>query len=158
MTEGTSADFDFLLGTWDVHNRRLRAVLVGSDEWMEFPARLEGGTKLLDGLAIMDRFIADFESGPFEGVSLRIFDPGTKQWTIYWMDTHNPVPTLQVKGSFRNGLGEFFGSETFRGIHYRMRFTWSDITGASARWEQAYFDDERDLWEPNWIMEFTRVT
>lgn len=25
--------FDFLVGTWQVHNRRLRAQLTGSEEW-----------------------------------------------------------------------------------------------------------------------------
>lgn len=157
MAEGTSADFDFLLGTWNVHNRRLREVLVGSDDWVEFPARLEGGIKLLNDLAIVDRFIAELDGAPFEGASLRIFHPDTKQWTIYWMDTHSLAPTPQVVGSFTDGVGVFLGTETFRCEVQQLRFTWSEITATSARWEQAYFDDERGEWEPNWIMEFTRV-
>jgi hypothetical protein len=30
-------DFDFLVGTWDVTNRRLAKRHVGSDDWDEFP-------------------------------------------------------------------------------------------------------------------------
>ena len=32
------ADFDFLIGSWKVHNRRLKKPLAGSTEWYEFEA------------------------------------------------------------------------------------------------------------------------
>lgn len=148
-------DFDFLLGNWQVQNKRLKARLVGSKEWLEFPARLEEGRKILNGLALMDQYKAEFNGEYFEGVSLRIFNPATEQWTIYWMDTNHPVITEQVVGVFKDGVGEFYGEELFAGKPVKLRFIWSEITAQSARWEQAYFDEAREAWETNWIMEFT---
>ena len=46
-------DFDFLIGTWKVHHRMLKARLKGSTEWLEF----EGDTvdrKILNGIGNMD--------------------------------------------------------------------------------------------------------
>ena len=150
-------DFDFLLGKWQVRNKRLRARLAGSNEWVEFPARLEEGRKVLDGLALMDQFKAEFDGEYFEGVSLRVFNPATERWTIYWMDTSHPEITEQVVGAFRDGVGDFYGEELFEGKPVKLRFIWSEITASSARWEQAYFDQAREVWETNWIMEFTRI-
>ena len=151
-------DFDFLLGTWEVQNRRLQERLVGSTEWLEFPARLEGSMKLLNGLALLDQYKAEFNGEPFEGVSLRVFNPAKEQWTIYWMDTSHPEMTEQVVGKFKDGIGEFYGEEMFEGKSMKLRFLWSDITAESARWEQAYYDEARGVWETNWIMEFTRIS
>ncbi len=157
VTQSRRTDFDFLLGKWEVRNRRLKARLVGSDEWVEFSARLEKGRKLLNGLALMDQFKAEFDGKYFEGASLRLFNPVTEQWTIYWMDTNHPEITEQVVGGFKDGIGEFYGEELFQGKPVKLRFIWSEITARSARWEQAYFDEARSRWEINWIMEFTRI-
>jgi hypothetical protein len=37
-----------------------------------------------------------------------------------------------------------------------VRFTWSNITRTSARWEQDFSPDEGRTWEKNWIMVSTR--
>lgn len=155
--ESTAADFDFLDGSFEIANRRLKERLAGCREWVEFPARLGGHTKLLGGLANLDRFRAELDGAPFEGVSLRVFDPARGLWTIYWMDTLAPRLTEQVVGRFRDGVGEFRGEERFAGRTVPLRFLWTEIGPDHARWEQAYFDRERGDWETNWIMEFTRT-
>ena len=112
---------------------------------------------MLNGLALIDQYKADFEGEQFEGVSLRVFNPTADQWTIYWMDTGHPAMTEQVFGVFKDGIGTFYGEELLKGRSVRLRFIWSAITAKSARWEQAYFDEARDAWETNWIMEFLRT-
>jgi hypothetical protein len=62
--------------------------------------------------------------------------------------------TEQVVGGFKSGVGEFFGGESFQGKDVKLRFRWTDVGEHGARWEQAYFDEARDAWETNWIMEF----
>lgn len=148
-------DFDFLAGEWSIHNRRLKHRLAGSNEWEEFPATLEF-RKILNGLANLDQFHAQFEGAPFEGVSLRVFNPATEQWTIYWMDTNKPMLAEQVVGAFENGRGEFFGEEEFNGGKVKLRFLWSETTTTKPRWEQAYFDEAKQEWETNWVMKFSK--
>ena len=149
-------DFDFLVGKdWDVRNRVLKERLVGCDEWTEFDARLLDVRRILAGLGNIDRFVGTRDGKPFEAISLRLFNPETGLWTIYWADTSSAVLTEQVVGKFRSGEGHFEGKETHDGKDVRLRFHWSDMTERSARWEQAYFDEAREHWETNWVMEFT---
>ena len=158
MTRSKEKDFNFLLGDWQVQNKRLKACLADSDDWIEFPATLEGSRALLHGFVIIEQYIAEFDGEPFEGVSIRMYNPETEQWTIYWMDTNRHEMVKQVVGAFKDETGEFcgYGEELYMGKPVKMRFIWKDITATSARWEQAYFDEARGAWETNWIMEFTR--
>ena len=57
---------------------------------------------------------------------------------------------------FENGVGTFYSDSTTNGKTVRTRFTWSQITPTSARWEQATSDDAGKTWDTNWIMEFRR--
>lgn len=158
LTTSGPHDFDFLLGkTFRVLNRVLPERLAGSDAWIEFEATLDEVRPIANGLGNVDRFVADREDGRFEGNSIRLFDPATETWTIWWVDSKNPTLRLQVKGKFENGRAELFGEEVYRGRTVPMRFVWTDITESSARWEQAYRDPETGEWETNWIMEFTAV-
>src|SRR5262245_16651787 len=76
-------DFDFFIGRWKGRNRRLRARLKGSTDWEEF----EGASvvrKALGGLANIDEVSFDRESGRLEGLTVRLFDPASQEWSIYW--------------------------------------------------------------------------
>jgi len=154
-TTGARTDFDFLLGReWTVHNRVLNGRLEGATEWTEFDARLTDVRPILGGLGNVDRMLATRGGESFEGSSIRIFDPRTSQWTIYWVDTDNPTLRPQVVGGFTGAGGDFFGSEAYRGDTVRLRFRWEVTSASAARWEQAYWDARANEWETNWTMEF----
>ncbi|MGH3023744.1 MAG: hypothetical protein ACRDNI_08830 [Gaiellaceae bacterium] len=156
QTESTARDFDFWIGSWNVHNRWLRERLAGSDEWEEFEAT-SVARLLLDGLGNEDEFRTD-HAGGFIGMSFRFFDPNTKQWSIYWADSRRPgVLDPPVFGSFAGDVGVFEGKDTYAGRPIHVRFTWSGITTSTPRWEQAFSDDNGTTWETNWVMEFTRA-
>jgi hypothetical protein len=153
---GTARDFDFWMGSWKVHNRRLRYRLVGSDEWDVFEATVVA-RPLLDGLGNEDEFRTDFGGG-FVGMSFRFFDPETKQWFIYWADSRRSGKLdPPVIGGFSGDVGIFVGEDTFDGRPILVRFVWSGITTPTPRWEQAFSDDWGDTWETNWVMDFTRA-
>jgi hypothetical protein len=159
MSEPQAAhDFDFLWGSWHIANRRLRSRLAGSNDWEEFTAR--GACRpILGGSGNIDDFVPLDGSGwfGFEGGALRLFDPATARWSIYWFDNvvHRLLPP--VHGSFEHGVGEFFGADEHNGQPVQVRFRWSGITPDSARWEQAFSGDGGETWEMNWVMDFTRV-
>jgi hypothetical protein len=149
-------DFDFLIGTWKVHHRRLKERLKGSTEWEEF----DGETvdrKILNGLGNLDENILHRETGSIHAISLRLFDPQSKEWSIYWSTDRTGILDVPVSGGFRDGLGEFYSREIFEGRHIFCRFIWSKITANSAQWEQAFSEDGGKTWETNWIMELERL-
>jgi hypothetical protein len=153
-TEATARDFDFWMGTWNVHNRRLRERLAGCDEWDEFEATVVA-RPLLDGLGNEDEFRTG-HAGGFVGMSFRFFDPEKKRWSIYWADSRRcGVLDPPVFGSFSGDTGVFEGPDTFKGRPILVRFTWSGVTTSTPRWEQAFSDDGGESWETNWVMEFT---
>lgn len=151
-----SHDFDFWFGRWQVHNERLVARLADCRTWEEFEAT-STAWPILEGLGNMDELVAPEWKPGYIGVSLRLFTPATRQWTIYWMDSINATLEPPVIGGFTDGVGTFFGKDTLRGKPIDVRFIWSEITADTARWEQAFSPDGGATWETNWIMRMRRI-
>jgi hypothetical protein len=150
-------DFDFYFGTWRVHHRRLRERLAGSDGWQEFEGTSEAWP-LLGGAGNVDDNRLELPAGTYRAVSLRSYDPETGSWTIWWLDGRNPGRLdPPVVGGFRDGIGTFQCVDTFNGQPIIVRFTWSNITQTTCRWEQAFSPDGGETWETNWIMDSTRI-
>jgi hypothetical protein len=148
-------DFDFLIGSWKVRNRRLREPLTGSDSWYEFDAT-SVARKVWDGLANMDEYDGQSPTDRIRGMTLRLYDPKAGQWSLYWSNAANGTLEKPMVGEFKDGRGEFYDQETFRGRSIYVRYIWSRITPTSCQWEQAFSADGGQTWETNWIMEFTR--
>ncbi len=151
------ADFDFYVGTWKVHNRRLRERLKGSTDWEEFEG-ISVARKVLGGLGNVDEASFDRASGRLEGMTVRLFDPASQEWSLHWASSTQTVLDTPMVGRFKNGRGEFFAYETFEGQHIFSRFIWSEITATTCRWEQAFSADGGATWETNWIMESVRIS
>lgn len=146
-------DFDFLIGQWNVTNRKLNQRFAGSDDWSEFQATAEIRS-LFDGAANIDEI--SFPDGT-KGLTLRLYDPVARQWSLYWSISTTGQLYPPVTGSFQDGRGVFHGEDTSDGKPVRVRFIWSEITASSARWEQAFSADSGETWETNWIMLLTRA-
>jgi len=144
-----ATDFDFLPGRWEVRNRRL----VG-DHWEEFDAISEAEA-MLGGLGNVDHFHAP----GYEGFSLRLYDPERDVWRIWWSSTARPGRLdPPVEGRFEGGRGRFEADDVLDGVPLRMRFDWTEMTGDSARWDQAFSFDGGKTWEPNWTMWLRRAS
>lgn len=153
----TSHDFDFLIGNWVVHHRKLKHRLAHNDDWETFSGTCEMRT-LLGGSANVDDNLLEEPEGTYRAASLRAFDSATTMWSIWWLDSRHPSQLgVPVVGGFRDGVGTFFANDKWEGRPIRVRFMWSDITQNSARWQQAFSLDSGKTWETNWIMNFTRA-
>src|SRR5258707_4148842 len=112
------SDFDFLVGKWRMHNRHLNKRLENCTDWTEFDSSDEN-TKILGGNADMDTYSTTQFPGQagklFEGLTLRLFNPKTRLWSLYWIASNTGVIDPPVVGSFDNGVGHFFGKDTFQG-------------------------------------------
>ena len=149
-------DFDFEIGTWRTRLSRLRRPLTGSTTWVQY----EGTTvvrKVWNGRANLVELVADGPAGHFEGLSLRLYNPQSRQWSLNFAGGNSGAMSPPVIGSFKNGRGEFYGQETFEGRAIFVRFVISDVTPDSCRFEQAFSEDGGKSWEVNWIAVDTRV-
>jgi hypothetical protein len=149
-------DFDFEIGYWKTHLRRLAHPLTGSTTWIEY----QGTTvvrKVWNGRANLVELEVDGPSGHLEGLSLRLYDPESHQWTLNFSNSSGGVLSQPTVGQFKNGRGEFFDQETLNGKAIYVRFVISDITPNSCRFEQSFSDDGGKTWEANWIAIDTRL-
>ena len=150
-------DFDFLHGTWRIHNRRLRDPLTGSTEWYAFEGR-SVERPLWDGQGNLEEYEATLPDGTcLRGLALRLYGPKAKRWTIHWSNSATGTLDPPMFGTFRDGVGTFYGHEDFQGRMILVRFLWTSASPEAARWEQAFSADGGRTWETNWIMEFTRT-
>jgi hypothetical protein len=152
-------DFDFEIGSWKIHLSRLQDRLVGSTTWVQFDGT-SVTRKVWDGRANFEEFETDSPTGHIEGLTLRVYNPQTRQWSIYWANSKDPAlgqPIQPMVGEFKNGRGEFYDQELWKGRSVYVRFIWSNITPNSAHFEQSYSDDGGKTWEVNWITDQTRV-
>lgn len=147
-------DFDFLVGSWNVTNRRLVKVLAGCAEWDEFPG-FSRSWSALGGAANLDEIV--FPTKGWAGLTTRLRDAETGRWSLYWASSRSGRFDVPVVGEFVDGVGLFYADEEHEGRPIRSRFTWSDITSSSARWAQAFSPDGGQTWETNWIMDFIRA-
>ena len=152
-------DFDFLLGSWTIRNRRRTNALYREREgvWQEFAATLTCA-KYLDGKAIIDHFEGTLPGGEERrGITIRAFDEQTQQWLLVWLDNRNPPDFRPLVGKFEEGVGLFYQViEAPEGQPLHVRFTWDEITADTARWQQAFSFDGGKHWDTNWVSEFTR--
>ena len=151
-------DFDFLVGKWQAHHRRLKQRLADSHEWVEFEGTLVN-EQLMGGYSNTDDTVLSVPGAPYRGLALRSFDPKTQQWSIWWLDGRTPSDPLDppMVGGFHNGVGTFYGEDMVKGKRVRARFLWSNITPTTCHWEQAASPDEGKTWETNWVQDITRV-
>jgi hypothetical protein len=148
-------DFDFYFGRWTIHNERLASRLSGCQEWESFAATQEC-RPVLGGLGNVDDFVTAWRGG-YRGMTLRLFQPATAQWSIYWASDSDGVLQPPVIGRFVDGVGTFLSRDQHQGTPVLVRFVWSHLTATGARWEQAFSTDEGEHWEVNWRMTMTRI-
>ena len=149
-------DFDWEIGNWKTQLKRLQRPLSGSTTWVEY----EGTTvvrKVLDGRANLVELKVAGPAGSIEGLSLRLYNPQARQWSLNFANVSNGMLTTPSVGEFRDGRGEFYNQDTYNGRAILVRFVITKITDDSYRFEQSFSDDFGKTWEANWIAIDTRV-
>ena len=150
-------DFDFLEGKWSVHNRMLKARLSNNHEWNEFESELHL-RKTINGIGNVENYYATFNNEPFEGMAVRLFNPKTKLWKVYWMDSNNgTMDENPVTGSFENGMGKFYATDVFNDIPILVLYQWDATNPMQPKWSQAFSTDNGKSWEWNWEMTLTKM-
>ncbi|HEV2110982.1 MAG TPA: hypothetical protein VGT99_06495 [Gammaproteobacteria bacterium] len=150
-----SHDFDFEMGKWKMHNRRLLQPLTGSVTWVEFDS-YSVGSQLPGGIGNQDVYRTDYYKKGFVGLTYRLYDPRTGLWSIYWVDNLSIQGAFvdPVAGKFTGNTGVFEGPFTFKGKPALERYTWTvnpKGSAITAHFEQAFSADGGKTWETNFI-------
>ena len=151
-------DFDFLIGDWSAHVRRLPDRLNGSNTWIAYEGT-SNHRKLFEGPANIEDFKVTSRDGSLtmHNQTLRLYNRETRQWSIYLLDTAEGTLGLPpVIGEFKDGRGELYDQEIFKGRAIFVRYQWFDISPRASRMEQAFSADGGRAWETNWICELSR--
>jgi hypothetical protein len=149
-------DFDFEIGTWKTHLKRLVHPLSGPDDWVEY----EGTTtvrKVWNGRANLVELTADGPAGHFEGLNLRLYNPQSRQWSLNFASSRTGTLGEPTVGGFVNGRGEFYDQEDFDGRPIFVRFLIIPVDADTVRFEQSFSDDGGKTWELNWVATDTRL-
>jgi hypothetical protein len=151
LPTGKATDFDFLRGSWSVHHRAFI-----QNRWQEFDGEVSS-RPLVGGQSNVDDNLWTWNGQAHRGLAVRVFDPTTSRWSIFWLDGRAPERFGPAAvGGFTGGVGTFYGDEEWGGKAVRARLRWLLDGPDRARWEQAYSFDQEDTWELNWIMDFRR--
>jgi hypothetical protein len=149
-------DFDFELGSWKIHLKRRLHPLTGSNTWVEFDGT-SVTRKVWDGRSQIEEFETDGAAGHIEGLTLRLYNPQTHQWSLYWANSKDGTLVVPQIGQFNNGQGEFYAQDTLNGKSIFVRFIWSNTSTSVPHFEQSFSEDGGKTWEVNWITDQTRV-
>lgn len=151
-------DFDFLIGTWSTHYKRLRHALSNNHEWYGC-----GGSSIVralwDGNANIEDGDVRCPGDIIRGMTLRTYDAKSHQWSLYWGTEKHGLVTIPQVGHFdANGVGQFFADDTYAGRPIIVRYQWTKLAGDHPHFEQAFSADKGATWETNWICDYTRAT
>jgi hypothetical protein len=149
-------DFDFNIGVWHTHIRRLKSPLSGASDWVELNGTVTV-RKVWDGKAQLEEIEADGPGGHFEGTTLFLYAPAARQWRQYFASSDEGTLETPSVGEFKNGRGEFYDQESYQGRAILVRGIWSNITPNAHRYEQAFSQDGGKTWETNFVADLTRL-
>ncbi|MGN6421376.1 MAG: hypothetical protein ACTHMC_27930 [Pseudobacter sp.] len=145
-------DFNFLAGNWIMENKRLKSRLSNSTEWVAYHSTSQNMGIILNGLGNLDFFRTEYNQvndQPYEGITLRLFNPVTRLWSLYWADSNLGVLDPPVVGSFEGNIGTFYCRDTWQGKPILVMFQWDKTDPENPVWAQAFSADEGKTWEMN---------
>jgi hypothetical protein len=152
-------DFDFEVGTWKAHVRKLLHPLTGSREWDDLDGIVvTRSLPMLEGWNESEMKVdSPTTHTHIEILAVRLYNPASQQWSIYGSSIKTGIFDPPQIGQFNHKRGEFYAQDTIQGRTVYIRYVWQDLSPASTHFEQAFSADGGKTWETNWIYDGTRV-
>ncbi|HEV7723045.1 MAG TPA: hypothetical protein VGO60_17270, partial [Iamia sp.] len=138
-------DFSYLDGPLDVTHRH-----AGPDGWEESTGSISGRS-LLGGAA---NVASVSRAGAVLGVSLKVLDPTTGTWTVWWVDAATGTLSPPLRGRWADDDRIRLAGIDADGA--LCADVVSAVTATSARWEQSRSTDGGRTWTPEWTMAMAR--
>jgi len=148
-------DFDFSLGLWRTHIRRVLDPFDAASRAIELTGTVRV-RKLWNGRALLEEIEADGPLGHWEGLTLFLYNPTAHQWSQSFSNSKMGVLNAPLIGDFHDGRGELFAQDTFRQRSILVRAVWSNIKPDSHRYEESYSEDGGRTWVAAFSAELRR--
>jgi len=97
--------------------------------------------KVWGGRANLAEYKADGSAGPIELLSLRWFNPATREWNLDFATANVGTLGVPCVGEFKNGRGDFYDYEPINGRSVLVRLSIWGITADMAQSEQSFSDN-----------------
>lgn len=148
-------DFDFNVGTWNTHIRRSLDPFSASGKSIEMDGTVTV-RKIWGGRAQLEEIEAQGPSGPWEGLTLFLYNPHSHQWSQLFANSKSGMLTTPLVGSFEGGRGDLYSEDTFHDRSILVHGVWSDITPDAHTYEESYSADGGKTWLPAFVGHVTR--
>jgi hypothetical protein len=155
MARDGAHDFDFDLGVWKTQITRRLHPLTGSQESMQLTGTVTV-RKVWDGRAQLEEIEADGPKGHWEGMTLFLYNPQARQWSMNFANSSNGTLATPMIGSFENGRAELFASDTLDARSILVRAVWSDITPTTHTYQEFYSADGGRTWALSFMAKKTK--
>jgi len=152
-------DFDFDVGVWHTHIRRVLDPFASGSGSVELDGTVSV-RKVWGGKAELEEVEVDGPKGHWEGLSLLLYNPIAHQWSQSFVNSRVGTITASAStvGEFKDGRGVLIGqdSSTYdRSI--LVKVIYSDIKPDSHRYEEWYSNDAGTTWVLSFTADLTRA-
>jgi len=149
-------DFDFNIGVWHTHIKRIVDPFVSGSDSVELNGTVTV-RKVWGGKAELEEIEADGPKGHWEGLTLFLYNPTAHQWTQSFANSRAGVLTSNI-GAFKDGRVVLAGQDN--SVYDKtilVRAMWSNIQPNSHQYEEFYSNDGGTTWVRSFIANLTRL-
>lgn len=156
VTRDGAHDFDFEIGTWMMHRRRLVHGTSGAPSWADPGPATHLVRPIWGGAATLAEFRIETPTPHIVGSLLHVYNAASHQWSVWWVSREDATISPPMIGAFQEGRGVFFDQEVIDGRAVFVRVVYSEITATSFRTERAHSADGGTTWETDEIDTYAR--
>ena len=152
-------DFDFSIGVWRTHIKRVLDPFASNSESVEMNGTVTV-RQVWGGKAELEEIEVDGPNGHWEALTLFLYNPRAHQWSQSFVNSK--VGTLSLSstnvGEFKGGRVVLVGQDnTVSDKTILVKAVWSDIKSDSHQYEEWYSNDAGTTWAPSFVAHLTRL-
>lgn len=152
-------DFDFNIGVWHTHIKRVLDPFASSSESVELNGTVTV-RKVWDGKAELEEIEADGPKGHWEALTLFLYNPSAHQWSQSFVNSKVGTlsPSSTNVGEFRDGRVVLVGQDSsVNDKTILVKAVWSDIKPDSHQYMESYSNDGGTTWVTSFVAHLTRL-
>jgi hypothetical protein len=152
-------DFDFNIGVWHTHIKRVLDPFASSSESVEMNGTVTV-RKVWGGKAELEEIETDGPKGHWEALTLFLYNPSAHQWSQSFVNSKVGALSFSSTntGEFKDGRVVLVGQDnSVTDKTILVRAVWSDIKPDSHRYEETYSNDGGMTWVTSFVANLTRL-